>query len=168
MSSTTATNFGNFYNDSPAIIILDKRGYFYNFPANYWNNGTGGSGASESDSKNYFNGRKFNNFRGGGPWPSTWMLDKTNYTSKGSMVSDKENDNAWDDTTGKELSDLANRTSLPGYEKVSSGYYKNNSSNYIIADRGVGYYNWAFAVYKKKAKLNFLMILLLLIKLNFY
>lgn len=155
MASTTASNFGNFYNDSPAIIILDKRGYFYNFPANYWNNGNGGDRAGEGDSKNFFNGRKFNNFRGGGPWPSTWMVDTSNYTSKGSMVSDQEKDNAWDENTFRELADLANRTVLPGYERVSSGYYNNSSSNYIIADRGVGYYNWAFAVFKKKEPLAF-------------
>jgi len=154
MSSTTETNFGNFYNSSPAIIILDKRGKYYNFPSNTYSNGAGGAPCSESDSKNYANGRKFGNFRDGDPWTSTWMVNMTNYTSDGNSVSTVPEDNAWDEDSLSTLNNNA-KDNIPGYKLKSGGSYNNNSRDYIVADRGVGRYNFAFAVYIKKSDIDF-------------
>lgn len=154
MASTTETNFSNFYNNSPNIIILDKRGVYYNFSNTTYNNGYGGSSCSESDSKNYANGRKFGNFRDGDPWNSCWVIDMSNYTNKGSTVSDVPDDNAWDDGTLATLNTIA-RDNIPGYKLKSGGSYNNNSHDYIVADRGSSRYNFSFAVYIKKTDLEF-------------
>ena len=155
MASTVETNFTTFYNSCPSVIIKDKRGIYYNFPSNTYANGTGGDPCSESDSKNYANGRKFRNFRDGAPWTSTWMVNMTNYTSNGSSVSDLTDDNAWDDDGLKILNDNAS-DNIPGYKLKSGGSYKNNSRDYIVADRRTGRYNFAFAVYIKKSDIDFL------------
>ena len=154
MASTTETNFGNFYNNSPNVIILDTRGIYYNFSNTAYNNGYGGSSCSESDSKNYANGRKFGNFRDGDPWNLCWMVDMANYTNKGSTVSDIPDDNAWDDETLAVLNNIA-KDNIPGYKLKSGGSYKNNSHDYIVADRGTGYYNFSFSLYTKKTDIEF-------------
>lgn len=166
MAQTTETNFHLFYNRSPNVIIKDNRGFYYNFPSNYYNNGNGGEACSESDSGNYANGRKWAGFRDQLPWTETWMVNintygmRTDVNSNGSSVSNEKNDNAYNADTLKTLADNA-LDNLPGYTRVSSGDYSNrNSRNYIVADTGGGSRNFSFAVYTKKNALAFFEILL--------
>lgn len=162
MSSTVVNSFMDFYNASPNVMILDKKNNLYSFPDNIYLNGTGGTLCTENDTKNYANGRKFENFGGtlpkfipGEPWKSCFMIDPSNYLMIRGALSLMPEDNAYDDKGLIILNDIAKDTYL-GYSLKSGGIYgKNNSHDYIVADRGSGNYTFIFAVYIKKAPIDF-------------
>lgn len=162
MAQTTYTNFGDFYNSCPDVIIRDKRGVIYNFPSSFYNGGNGGKPRSESDSYSFANSRTYDNFRNGVPWTLCWMVEPTTYANKGSTVSDQPDDNAWNEAGVNDLNNGSTANLLAGYSKISRGKYENkdtdtgtNTKGYISADRGTSRYDFIFSVYVKKSQLDF-------------
>ncbi len=146
------TSFVNYFNNSPDVIIRDKAGNIYSFPTDKYNNGNGGSAAYERDSKNWYNGRKW----GGYPWSDVNEIASEDYTNNfGVHPRNSEGENCFNNV---DLPTLNSQGALPGYTKKSGGTYKDNNTpnyngsthDYIIANRGLGYNNWAFSLYLKK------------------
>ena len=152
-SPPDGTNLNDYYNKSPDIIIRDKIGRLYNFPRTKYESGY--SKATETETKNWYNGWKWKEY----PWNDVYEIALEDYTNGfGNNIRPRntEGDNCIGE---KGVSVLNNQGNLPGYDKISGGTYKNNSTpnqngstyGYVIADRGVGKDNWAFSVYTKKS-----------------
>jgi len=146
------TNLSSYYNDSPDIIIRDYKDRIYYFPLSKYN---GGSTSYETSGKTWYNGKKW----GGFPWDDVYEIATENYANgfdnKSVRVRNTEDDNCIDND---DLPTMDKQGSLPGYDKISGGTWKNDNNpnkngstyGYVVADRGDGYKKWAFSVYRKK------------------
>jgi len=159
MSNTSDNvNFDDYYNTCPKVIIRNRIGTFYAFSGDY----PGGVVCTDSEPLVYGSGYKYDGFNDdstklSAPWKTTYQLTNPQIDYRAvdttKPVSTIENDNA---STWGNMGDLHNQKNIYGYMKQSNEFNKGSTKGYINAKRDPKV-NYAFSVYTKKPRNDFLL-----------
>ena len=150
-------SLNGYWDVSPDVLIKDLRGWLFSFPTGTYNNGSGGTSITTSDTYTYANGKWYgekistgSNINGS-PWTDTRKVNEGNYSDKnGLTISNSKDDNA---NSYGNITTLNNHTTPLGYDKISSGSGDNkgrDTRNYVIAKCTGTDSNFHFSVYTKK------------------